>query len=190
MSYEIEQKYRTSGHATVAARLAELGAKPGGSVDQEDAYLDHPARDFATTNEAFRIRRTGARNVVTYKGPKHAGPTKTREEIEVRFADGVESLERMRQLFQSLGFRPVAVIRKVRTPYHLTYDGRQLEVVLDVAEALGTFVEVEAIVESAEDLPEAQRAVLELAEKLGLREVEPRSYLRMALEHRAAEADG
>jgi adenylate cyclase class 2 len=190
MGFEVEQKFRTDGHAEVAARLNAMGAAAGPRIDQEDAYWNHPARDFATTNEALRLRRVGAGNAITYKGPKHAGPTKTREEIEIPYREGPEGLEQMSRLFEALGFRPVALVRKHRTPYTLTYEGREVEVVLDVAEDIGTFVEVEAIAEGEADLPEAQRVVMSLAAALGLTDVEPRSYLRMALEHRAGSSGG
>lgn len=190
MRFEVEQKFRAGGHAEVAAALAALGAEAGATVRQEDAYLAHPARDFARSGEALRIRTSGASNAVTYKGPKRPGATKTREEIEVPFADGPERLAQTRRLFEALGFRPVFVVRKARTPYRLSYRGRPLEVVLDEVEGLGTFVEVETIADGEADLPPAQSAVTGLATALGLSDLEPRSYLRMALERRAAEADG
>ena len=99
MSLEIEQKYRVGSHEPIADQLRALGAEPGERIDQEDTYLQHPSRDFKQTNEAFRIRRVGTRNFVTYKGPKHPGPTKTREELEIPFEDGEPSAERMLQLF-------------------------------------------------------------------------------------------
>jgi adenylate cyclase class 2 len=182
MSFEVEQKYRTVDHGAVARRLADLGATAVAPLEQEDVYLSHPCRDFAATNEAFRLRRVGDHNAMTYKGPKRAGPTKTREEIEISFPDGPESLARMRRLYENLGFRPVAVVRKVRTSYHLTCEGRAVEVALDEAEGLGSFVEVETIARDEADLPGAQRVVVELAGTLGLTQIEPRSYLRMLLE--------
>ena len=185
MSFEVEQKFRTEGHSEVASRLAALGAEAGPRVEQEDAYWNHPARDFARSHEALRLRRVGIENAITYKGPKHAGPTKTREEVEVPFLEGPDGMERMGRVFEALGFRPVALIRKERTPYRLICEGRAVEVVLDVAEEIGTFVEVEAIADGEDDLAEAQRVVMSLAATLGLTEIEPRSYLRMALEHRA-----
>ena len=189
MSYEIEQKYRCPDHEGVATKLLALGAIHRPSVRQEDTYLAHPSRDFAQTGEALRIRRVGDDNAVTYKGPKHSGPTKTRRELEIPFAKGEQHLDKLRQLFESLGFRPVLTVCKVRTPYHLTYEGRSIEVVLDDADGLGTFVEVEAMVEAQEDLSGAQKAVIAVSKALGLMDPEPRSYLRMALERQAALAD-
>jgi adenylate cyclase class 2 len=187
MGYEVEMKFRTGdGHAELERRLVAMGGVAESVQDQEDIYLSHPGRDFGQTGEALRVRREGASNRLTYKGPKHAGPTKTREEVEIAFASGADDLARMRRLWEALGFRPVAVLHKRRQAFHLVHGGRAIEVVLDVAEHLGSFVEVEALAKSAADLPAAQAAVLDLAQALGLSEVEPRSYLRMALEQRAA----
>lgn len=182
MGFEVEMKFRGVDHAALAARLASLGAEASPPVDQVDCYLAHPARDFAVTNEALRLRRDGGTNRITYKGPKLGGPTKTREEVEITFEDGEGPYDGMTRLFEALGFRPVATIRKTRTEYALQVDGRYVHVGLDRAEGLGDFAEVEALAESAADLPEAQAVVQRLAAGLGLEAVEPRSYLRMHLE--------
>jgi adenylate cyclase, class 2 len=188
MAYEVEVKFRTADHDGLARRLAAMGAAPGPAVDHEDAYLSHPSRDFATSGEALRLRREGDENRLTYKGPRRAGPTKTREEVEVDFAAGDEAVARMRRLWEALGFGTVAVLRKRRRAFPLEYRGRRVEVVLDEAEGLGTFAEVEAIARDDADLPAAQADVLALAAELGLTEAEPRSYLRMALERRGGPA--
>ncbi len=183
MSFEVEVKYRaTNGHADLSARLAALGAARSDPVAQADIYLTHPARDFRATNEAFRIRRVGDANFVTYKGPRRAGPTKTREEIEIAFAEGASSFDQLMRLFERLGFGTVATVRKTRTPFHLTFHERPIEVVLDDVDHLGAFAEVEALAGSEADLPDAQSAVLELAGRLGLTETEPRSYLGLLLQ--------
>jgi adenylate cyclase class 2 len=182
MGYEVEIKFHVADLANLERRLRSLSTEPAPPVAQEDTYLAHPSRDFAVTNEAFRFRREGSTNRLTYKGPKHDGPTKTREEIEVAFADGETSRDDMARLFDRLGFRPVLTIRKVRRTFHLERAGRSIEVALDDAEGLGFYVEVEALADRPEALAEAQAAVLDLAKELGLVEVEPRSYLRMQLE--------
>lgn len=181
MGFEVEIKFRGADHDAIEARLRALGAEGGGAVEQEDVYFAHPARDFAATGEAFRLRRDGPDHRLTYKGPRHAGPTKTREEVEVGFAGGPAAWAGMSRLFEALGFRAVASVKKVRRSFHLVRDGRPLEVVLDRAEGLGDFAEVEALAGDL-DLAEAQAAVRGLARELGLERVEPRSYLRMILE--------
>lgn len=184
MAFEVEQKFRTDGHAGLAEALAALGASASPRIEQEDRYLSHPCRDFAATGEALRIRSVGDQNAVTYKGPKHGGPTKTREEVEVDFRPGDPAGRDLGRVFEALGFATVEVVRKTRVPYHVVFRGRPVEVVLDEVAGLGTFAEVEAIADSADDLADAQRLVLDLAGELGLTEVEPRSYLRMVLGRR------
>lgn len=185
MGYEVEIKFHALDHEALAGKLRAIGAREGTVIEQEDIYLAHPARDFAATDEALRLRRVGAENRITYKGPKLGGPTKTREEIELPFAAGADALEQFARLFERLGFRPVATIRKVRRPFALEHAGRMLEVVLDRAEGLGDFAEVETLADGPDDLPASQSAVLALAEALGLERVERRSYLRMFLEGRS-----
>jgi adenylate cyclase class 2 len=188
MGYEVEVKYRLADHDQLTRRLVERGAEAKPALAHEDIYLSHPARDFALTREALRIRRIGEENQVTYKGPRHAGPTKTREEIEIGVSPGAGPFAEMLRLLEILGFGPVATIRKMRTPFHLTRRGLEIAVVMDRADGLGDFAEIETLVATESELPAAQAAVLALADELGLTEVEPRSYLRMALEARGAVA--
>jgi adenylate cyclase, class 2 len=182
MSYEVEVKYRLADHDRLRQRLAELGAQAYSPMVLEDVYLKHPSRDFAQTHEALRIRRTGNENRVTYKGPRLGGPTKTREEIEIRFADGEAVFEQLARLLENLGFSPIATVRKTRTTFRLTESAHSLEIAVDVAEGLGHFAEIEATAATEAELPAAQAAVLAAADHLGLTEVEPRTYLRMVLQ--------
>jgi adenylate cyclase, class 2 len=184
MSFEVEVKYRSADHDRLRRTLLEHGAREDPPVWQEDIYLSHPARDFAQTHEALRLRRIGSENRITYKGPRFPGPTKTREEIEIPVASGDEAASDLAALFQNLGFQALAPIRKHRTTFHLSATPHEIEVTLDRVEGLGDFVEIEAITRGQDGLPSAQATVLALAEQLGLDQVEPRSYLRMVLESR------
>jgi adenylate cyclase, class 2 len=102
---------------------------------------------------------------------------------------GEVAFSQLLRLFENLGFRPVATVRKSRTPFHLNVERRAVEVVLDRAVGIGDFAEIEVLAATDADLPAAQAAVLALAQQLGLTEVEPRSYLRMILEAHEAAAD-
>jgi adenylate cyclase class 2 len=184
MSFEVEVKYRSVDHEELRRRLGEQGASSGPAMLQEDIYLRHPSRDFAVTNEALRIRRSGRENRITYKGPRRAGPTKTREEIEIPVAEGEDAFQQLARLFENLGFQAVATIRKTRSTYCVPEPPYEIEVTLDHVEDLGDFAEIEIVADRESDLPPAQAAVLALAAELGLTEVEPRSYLRLALETR------
>src|ERR1700688_1176895 len=103
MHFEVEQKFRIR---EPAAWLANLKARHGlGEPEvQVDRYYAHPARDFAQTDEALRIRRIGQANYVTYKGPKLDTTTKTRRELELPLAPGDAGAAGFAELLEALGF--------------------------------------------------------------------------------------
>ena len=83
MNYEVELKFRIDDPQRIAGLLDGLEATPGEIEQHRDTYFNHPARDFAETDEAFRIRSIGDDNRLTYKGPLVDKQTKTRQEVEV-----------------------------------------------------------------------------------------------------------
>src|SRR4029079_17138635 len=83
VQFEVEQKHRVDDTGALTDRLAALGVAIGPPAVQVDQYFAHPCRDFASTDEALRIRTTGGASFVTYKGPKVDKTTKTRREIEL-----------------------------------------------------------------------------------------------------------
>jgi adenylate cyclase class 2 len=181
--YEVELKFRDVDHERLAHQLRALGAEELPAHRERDIYLAHPARDFVATGEVFRIRTSATEVYLSYKGPKLAGPAKTREELEVLCRSDEATL---RTFCERLGFRPVRSVEKERRPFLLEAAGRRMTVVLDRVTELGSFAEVETLASGASDLPQAQRAVAQLAAQLALDCAEPRSYLRMLLEHDAA----
>jgi adenylate cyclase class 2 len=178
---EVEVKYRAADPAAVEAKLAAMGGKLTEERTDADLYLAAPDRDFKRTDEAFRLRRIGPKNYITYKGPKREAATKTRTEIEVPLADGDGVAADAERLFMSLGYRPVTTVRKRRRVYHLTRDGFDLEVCFDDVDRVGPFVELEILVDEAR-FEAAKEVLLQTAADLGLTEKEPRSYLGMTLE--------
>ncbi len=182
MGFEIEVKYCVADPAALIERLHQIGATGSGASEHADLYLAHPGRDFRQTDEALRLRRIGKENHITYKGPKRAGPTKTREEIELPLGSGPEIFSQWTTIFERLGFRPIALVKKTRDEFGVDCLGRHVSVTIDNTGALGHFAEVETLATDDADLAPAQEAVLELAARLGLTKVEPRSYLGMTLE--------
>ncbi|HEV3259648.1 MAG TPA: class IV adenylate cyclase [Gemmataceae bacterium] len=175
---EVEMKFRLVDVATFEDRLAAAGAPASTAHHEEDHYFNAPDRDFACTDEALRLRRIGAANLLTYKGPKLDAQTKTRTEIEVAVADGDEAAADFSDLLVHLGYRPVAVVRKRRHIYRLEVDGFPLEVCLDEVEELGRFAELE-ILAPEDRLEPARAALLKMAARLGLAGSERRSYLEL-----------
>lgn len=181
MPLEVERKYRVTEPAALRARLAELGAAFGEPAAQTDAYYNHPSRDFATTDEALRIRSVGERNFVTYKGPKLDRTVKTRRELELPLADGAVAAASFGELLGLMGFRATAVVAKRRASATLDWNDTRYEVCWDEVEGLGTFLEVELVVDDAA-ADEARRRILVLERALGLSTDERRSYLAMVLQ--------
>ena len=177
---EVEMKYAGADFAAVEARLRQWGAREDPPRTDADQYFNAPDRDFAVTDEALRLRRIAERNFVTYKGPKRDAATKTRTEIEVPLAPGDGPAEDFARLLVSLGYRPVAVVRKARRLFHLWRGGFDLEVTLDDVENVGRFAELE-IQAPEEQFDAARDVLLQTAGELGLSAGERRSYLELLL---------
>jgi adenylate cyclase class 2 len=181
---EIEQKFANADFSAIERRLAGWGAAALEEHVEADHYFNAPDRDFAKTDEAFRLRRIGQQNFLTYKGPKQTAAVKIRTELEVSLPDGAEAAAQFTQLLLYLGYRSVAVVTKRRRMAHLERGGFQLAVCLDEVEGLGHFAEVEIL--APDELTEPARQVLqEIAAQLGLTEVERRSYLAMILQRKS-----
>ncbi len=133
--YEIEAKFRVEDLPLLEATLAALGYSPGVSCEEIDRFFQHPARNFAETDECLRFRRRildqgNIEQSITYKGPKTNCTTgaeaekrpKTRREIEVPIAEPVDSWA---ELFEALGFRESARVRKFRRYGKLRFDDQE-----------------------------------------------------------------
>ena len=180
MRYEVEQKFPVSDVAGLESGLIAAGAEICESRAELDLYYAHPARDFSKTDEALRIRRQGPSNWITYKGPKIDRTTKTRKEIELPLPPGGESADAWGGLLEALGFRPVAEVHKLRRKFYIAWQDRRVEGCLDEVEGLGSFAELELIVEEA-GVEAAKLCIASLAEGLGLEVSERRSYLELLL---------
>jgi adenylate cyclase class 2 len=99
-----------------------------------------------------------------------AGTAKIRFEAETEIGD----YETMKSILDRLDFRHVGVVEKERAVFYL----EGATVCLDDVVGLGTFIELEKM---GEDKEVIEREVLALAEKLGIRAFEPRTYLAMTL---------
>ena len=179
---EVEIKFRVPD-STLVDRLTREGplafADP---VVQRDIYWNHPQRNFRETDEALRIRSAGEQNILTYKAPRLDTLTRTRPEIEIPFLSGCESTDKMRSVLLALGFRIIDSVEKSRRTAAFQWEGAEIEVALDEVASLGTFLEIETIVEEGH-WQNAREQIIRLAEHWQILDLrEPRSYLRMLLE--------
>ncbi len=178
MKYEVEMKFSVLDAGALESRLTRLGATILEAQSEFDVYFAHPARDFAHTDEALRIRRKGQANFLTYKGPKVDATTKTRHEIDLPLPPGEETAQAWADLLGALGFTAAGEVRKSRRKAHVDWQSRRVEVSLDEVERLGTFAELELVVEPS-DTDAAKICIASLAEALGLRGSIRQSYLEL-----------
>jgi adenylate cyclase, class 2 len=101
----------------------------------DDQLYDTAAHHLRQAGAALRVRRDGARTLITFKGAAQPGPVKTREEIETPVGDPAVA----DALLRSLGFRPRFRSQKFREEYALG------AAVVTIDETpIGVFVEIEA----------------------------------------------
>lgn len=168
--YEIEIKAYCDDITKVETAAQQIGAQSGADHYQRDIYFNHPARDFRESDEVFRIRQVDEEYHITYKGPKLSSKTKTRKEYEVAVGD----FETTRNIVESLGFVESGIVEKKRKEY---FSGG-ITICLDRVTGLGNFVELEKI---GEDVEKTETELFALAEKLGLKRFESRSYLNLLM---------
>ncbi len=176
MPIEVEVKYRVDDLEEIEYQLMEWGAKLVEMVIQRDHYYNHPARDFAKTDEALRIREEGTEVYLTYKGAKFNEKSKTRKEIEIKITNN----EQMSEILISLGFRKALVVSKERKIYLLD----NIHWSLDLVDSLGSYIELEKIVSSKEKVDPTLEEIFHAVEKMGLKPKEniAKSYLELILE--------
>lgn len=184
--YEVELKFPLTDAAAVERALGNLAARFDPAIDQVDRYFAHPARDFAETDEALRLRRTGDTLAITWKGPRIGRAAKTRREIELPLAAISDSigplptLEAWTELLEALGFRQVREVGKRRCPARIHWRGATVDLAWDHVAGLGDFLELE-ILAAKDGIPGAIELLESLAAELGCGPPERKSYLELLL---------
>lgn len=133
---------------------------------EEDHYYDNDAQDIRMSGEALRIRKTTdletgyVQKLITFKGKKVDKVSMTRTELETEVGDA----STMHELFEALGYHEVkpAVI-KVRD--ELAYES--LHACLDEVEGLGSFLELEVVVEDDSEREMALCEIERVLKRLG-----------------------
>lgn len=110
---------------------------------ERNALLDHADGSLQRSDSVLRLRRSGERAELAYKGPGRVeAGVKARVEIETTVADA----DAMLGILEEIGFRPSFRYEK----YREVYSALDVEIVVDET-PIGTFLEVEGA-------PEAIRA--------------------------------
>ncbi len=165
------------------SKIEKLGFKKQSLKKEIDIYFNGIDRDFRKTDEALRIRKSinleksneAPKNIITYKGKKLDGISKTREEIEITVDNG----ENAQKIFEKLGFKPVNPIVKIRETYKNEKDN--IVITIDNVEKVGTFAEFEIVVPNISEKEYATNKLLLLLDKLSISRdnLLTKSYLSM-----------
>ncbi len=169
--FEVETKIAVSNLPQLADRLISLGATIIGGMSQRDTYLNAPHRDYATTDEALRVRETESGTEITYKGPRaHISGSKARSEITLSVASAQDAIA----LLTATGFFVSAVVKKERNEY--LYGGTTIA--LDRVEGLGTYMEIEVLTDG--DIAFAHARIESVKKELNISGAHiPESYLEL-----------
>jgi predicted adenylyl cyclase CyaB len=188
---EIEMKFRVDDLAAYERLVQKtLGAAFGEPTTESDVFFTNEALGFPNEGKSLRIRRRGNYLATTFKGARLDKETKTREELELTLVDEgqdvtAETTRRVDQarddwirFYERLGFAQYGRVVKTRRRAEAVFEGRRVEITLDVIDGLGSFTELEVMAEKS-DFAAAKTDVMVLAASLGLRETILQSYLSM-----------
>jgi adenylate cyclase, class 2 len=111
---ETEIKLRLDDRAALKRQLSRLGFSIAmRRALESNTVFDTPGGFLQREGKLLRLRQTGSRGVITYKGPVGRSQYKAREEIESGFTNEAA----MRLILERLGFQPVFRYQKYRTEY-------------------------------------------------------------------------
>lgn len=111
---ETEVKIRIPDLAQFRERVEASGFTLRASRQFESNTLyDTADHSLRRAGIVLRLRQSGDKSVITWKGPGEPGPFKTRPELET----SIGSLETMQQILGQLGFAPVFCYEKFRAEF-------------------------------------------------------------------------
>jgi predicted adenylyl cyclase CyaB len=162
MARNVEVKARVVDLATVRARALALGAVVAGVLEQTDRYYELDG------GRRLKLRTMPGRpaELIRYDRPEMAGIRPSEYEITNVREDDACLVPKT---------TPIAVVTKRREL--LLLDNVRLH--LDTVESLGTFVELEAVLDASHDEPTCTSQVERLVAELGLDDQVRASYGEM-----------
>lgn len=133
---EIEVKIRIADPASAREKVLKLGAAVSRERHLEKNVLyDFPSGALREARRALRLRMTGKRATLTFKGaPQRSRSFKVREEHETQVRDPRQA----RRILEALGLRPAFAYEKRRTVFRKA----RLTIAIDET-AAGSFLELE-----------------------------------------------
>ncbi|MGP4102198.1 class IV adenylate cyclase [Nonomuraea sp. KM90] len=186
MRIEAELKARLRDPDLVGQALDQQAAST--TSIYRDTYYDCSDRSLTAIGRELRIRTVtsneGRRILLTHKSPMvdQASHSKPEDETEVADAEATDAILR------SLGYHPYISFEKHCINWQFQARGRaMLATMVTVPELDGTFLEIETIVDSLDQLPAALQAVRAQMYDLGITDddLSTMDYTEAVTEHRA-----
>jgi len=173
---EVEIKAWADDRPALEVRVRKL-AELVEEVKYADTYFTYASAQ-GYQHQRFRLREHDGRALVTAKVP--VSPTEAGANLEHEFE--VSNPEAFRAFCQAFGFRVLLRKEKHCRRYRLRRPAdHPLHIELNFIPGLGDFIEVEALVQSPEEVAAAQAEVQEVLARLGILQtrIEPTAYTRL-----------
>ena len=164
---EVEVKAHIRGEDALLKQLARLGGVLSEPITQEDTvYVKETGsiNTFLSNDHFLRIRKTPERVIFTLK--YHPGRTGNGDSLSMPIEHEVDvsNENELKEMLQLLGFVQALTITKTRRTAHVG----EYEICIDEVEGLGSFIEVEKLLENEEDTEETIRDMKIFLESLGI----------------------
>ena len=178
---EVEVKLPLYRRSLTEKALLNLGFEAGDLVRESDLYFNSDFHDFIKRDEALRIRtcenltQRTCQVFLTYKGRKLDSVSMTRKELETSIGDGKIGME----ILKSLGYDKTFPVNKLRQLYHKDH----ITACVDQVEKLGSFLELEVLIDQESERERALEQIREILEAAGssMDETTRVSYLGMLM---------
>ncbi len=162
---EVEIKLPINDKEKLCEKLLLRDFCKGKTYKETDVYFNRNDCDLRKSDEALRVRETidsdtgETKSVLTYKGPKLDSISMSRKEVEV----SIDNPEGIKDILVSLGFFPVIPVVKSRV-YFKRYN---MTAAVDEVQELGTFLELEILVDDESRHEDALSIIREELSNLG-----------------------
>lgn len=177
---EVEVKIPVESIEEIKERLIHSGFKYQKTVVETDTYFTSDHYDMRKHDKALRIRKTENRDTgemkaqLACKGPKLDNISMTRKETEIEICEP----EKMKEILKELEFYPASCRVKKNRSY---YSKKHMTAAVDQVENLGSFLELEILVEKEADREKGLEKIKSVMKQIGCGEKETvrTSYLSM-----------
>ncbi|MDB5189984.1 MAG: adenylyl cyclase CyaB [Parcubacteria group bacterium] len=164
--HEIEVKAVLTDKESFVKALADRGCELGPEVSQDDTVYAHTVGtldEFLGNNDFLRLRvQNDGKTLFTFK--HHPGRAINLDSAPLELELEISSRETMEKILDLMGYKEAVRIKKVRRK--TTY--QNWEICVDEVEGLGSFVEVEELLDANDTVQEVQQRMEAFLAEMGV----------------------